>query len=1084
MTKQIHILYVDDNPLDRALVRDSLEKEHGGFILTEAKSQKEFEKLIHEKVYDLVLTDFNILGFDGLQVLDVVKKISPITPVIIVTGTGTEEVAVAAMKRGASDYVIKTAGHINRLPQTIQTVIASVQIRFEKEKAQYELVKMNRVYAVISQINQLIVRSNDQKKLFCEACDIAIKFGGFRMAWIGLVDEVSKSIKPFCWSGYEAGYLTNFEIPIDDNSPSGKGPVGKAFKENKYSVFNDVLNDPSFEPWRNEALKRDYRSIISLPLKSENKVIGTFNIFSSEYNFFEEQEITLLVEVADDLSFALKSIQKEQELIFSQEKYKSLYENAPLPYQSLNEDGIILDVNPAWLKLLGYSIDEVVGKWYGSFLHPDAKAAFAKNFPVLKTCGSVAEVPFMLRKRDSSYIRISLNGLSSYFPDGSFKQTHCVFHDITVQEAALEGLKNSEHQKSIILQTTTEGFWILDFEGRFVEVNNSYCKLSGYSRDELLAMSVSDVELIEKKGAVETRMQKVIKQGTDRFETKHRCKNGNSLDFEISVNYTPNDKLFFVFLHDITKRKADEKLLLRSEKELKRAQEITHIGSWSLDLATDEVVWSEELYKMYGFDSNLPVPPYSEHMKFFTPESWNILSDSVAKARETGVPYELELNLVRKDGSNGWMWVRGETVLDNENKVVKLWGVAQDISERRQAEEELRNAKERAEESDRLKSAFLANMSHEIRTPMNGILGFADLLKRPNLTGEKQQKYIRIIEKSGTRMLNIINDIINVSKIESGLMEVNIQETNVNEQIEFVYTFFNPGAVAKGLRLSISNSLPIDESIFKTDSEKLYAILTNLVNNAIKYTPTGSIEFGYRLRTVRGAVVTLGVPNAPSELEFFVKDTGIGIPKARQQAIFERFIQADITDKNAFQGAGLGLSISKAYVEMLEGTIWVESEEGKGSSFYFTLPYHIDAIVKNSSKNESSPLVEAPPINNLKIVIAEDDEASDQLISVVVEEFAKEILHVRTGTEAVAACFNNPDIDLVLMDIQMPEMNGYDATKQIRSFNRDIVIIAQTAYALEGDREKAIVAGCNDYTTKPIKANELQQLIIKHFKKE
>lgn len=243
---------------------------------------------------------------------------------------------------------------------------------------------------------------------------------------------------------------------------------------------------------------------------------------------------------------------------------------------------------------------------------------------------------------------------------------------------------------------------------------------------------------------------------------------------------------------------------------------------------------------------------------------------------------------------------------------------------------ELLKAKEQAEESDRLKSAFLANMSHEIRTPMNGILGFSELLKKPNLTGAQQQEYIRIIERSGIRMLNIINDIVDISKIEAGLMKLDIKESNINEQIEYIYTFFKPEAEAKNIKLYIKNSLPTAEAIIKTDREKVYAILTNLVKNAIKYSEKGSIEFGYNLKPVIN----------PVELEFYVKDTGIGIPKHKHKTIFERFIQVDEADKMARQGAGLGLSISKGYVKMLGGKIWVESEVGTGSTFFFTLPYN------------------------------------------------------------------------------------------------------------------------------------------------
>jgi len=382
---------------------------------------------------------------------------------------------------------------------------------------------------------------------------------------------------------------------------------------------------------------------------------------------------------------------------------------------------------------------------------------------------------------------------------------------------------------------------------------------------------------------------------------------------------------------------------------------------------------------------------------------------------------------------------------------------------------ELLKAKERAEESDRLKTAFLTNMSHEIRTPMNGILGFAGLLKESDLTGEDQQKYIRIIEKSGARMLNIIHNIIDISKIESEQMEISFLETNVNEQIKFIYNFFEPEVEGKGIRFFFKNSLPAKEAIIQTDPEKIYAILTNLVKNAIKFTDEGSIEFGYEKKG--------------EYLEFFVKDTGIGIPKDRQEAIFERFVQADISDINKYEGAGLGLSIAKAYVEMLGGKICLESEEGKGSIFYFTIPYNAEKLVKKLNMNFVSEDDDEGQIKNLKILIAEDDETSDLLITRMLKKISNEVLHAKTGVETIEVCRNHPDLDLVLMDIRMPTMGGYEATRQIRLFNKDVIIIAQTAYALMGDREKSIEAGCNDYISKPIDSTLLMELIQRHFEK-
>jgi signal transduction histidine kinase/CheY-like chemotaxis protein len=381
---------------------------------------------------------------------------------------------------------------------------------------------------------------------------------------------------------------------------------------------------------------------------------------------------------------------------------------------------------------------------------------------------------------------------------------------------------------------------------------------------------------------------------------------------------------------------------------------------------------------------------------------------------------------------------------------------------------------EKAVESDRLKSAFLANMSHEIRTPMNGILGFTELLKNPNLTIEKKEYYISIIEKSGMRLLNIINDILSISKIESGQMEVFISETNVNEQIEYIYNFFKPEAERKKIQISFKNNLPGEKSIIKTDKEKIYAILTNLVKNALKFTKTGSIEIGYHV---------IEKLNATTQLEFFVKDTGVGIRSEQLKIVFERFRQGSESLNRTYEGAGLGLTISKAFIEMLGGKIWIESEFGIGSTVYFTIPYNDEQEEKIVSKNIILADDEINPMNKLNVLIAEDDEDSELLLSIAIEKFSKRILNVRTGIKAVEVCRNNPDLDLVLMDVKMPEMDGYEATRQIRKFNKNVVIIAQTAFAQTGDREKSIEPGCNDFITKPINKNEFIGLMQKHFKK-
>ena len=458
-------------------------------------------------------------------------------------------------------------------------------------------------------------------------------------------------------------------------------------------------------------------------------------------------------------------------------------------------------------------------------------------------------------------------------------------------------------------------------------------------------------------------------------------------------------------------------------------------------------------------------------------EDRDIFYKHLAKALETKTRQSCELKLFSKDGTIFYGHLESRAEQDSNGKFINCQTAISNITDLKRIEEELIQARIKAEESDRLKSAFLANMSHEIRTPMNSILGFTSLLREPGITGQEQHQYIDVITQNGERLLDIINDIIDISLIETGEVEIHTIELNIYEQLEYFYNLFRPEVEDKGMQLSFKISLPSEESTIRTDGVKFCSILTNLLKNAIKYSNDGSIEFGYK-RTI----------NDPVELEFFVKDTGIGIPIDKQKDIFQRFSRVDGEGREAIEGAGLGLAITKAYVEKLGGKIWVESKEQNrdtneagGSTFYFTLPYDVVKNDKRISADVFSRKKEGIETQKLNILLADDQEAASFFMTAILRDICNDILHVKTGNETVQTCRNNPDLDLILMDIRMPELNGYEATRQIRKFNKDIIIIAQTAFALSGDRKKAIEAGCNDYISKPFVKEKLIALLEKYF---
>jgi len=391
-----------------------------------------------------------------------------------------------------------------------------------------------------------------------------------------------------------------------------------------------------------------------------------------------------------------------------------------------------------------------------------------------------------------------------------------------------------------------------------------------------------------------------------------------------------------------------------------------------------------------------------------------------------------------------------------------------DITERKQSEEELIQAKEKAEESDRLKSAFLSNMSHEIRTPMNAIMGFTQMLKDNKISEEERNSYIDIIEQSGKGMLGLLSDILDFSSIESGNLIIKNEEFNVDDYLDELF-----GRFQKELRLENKHDIKLHLSkpeigqtvILNKDKLRLTQVLNKLFQNSIKFTNQGFIEIGYSLNE--------------KSIQFHVKDSGIGIKKEKLGIIFRRFRQADDERTRRYGGAGLGLAISKSVVEIMGGKIWAESLEGTGSSFYFSLP--VSKIIK-TSKHEDSDSAQTrkeqqdhSELLGKTILIVEDETTNYLILETFLKKHKPEILWAKNGESAIDIARNRTDLDMILMDIRLPGINGMQATQAIRQFNSTIPIIAQTAFAFQDDVDRALKSGCNDLITKPIKQLALIQ---------
>ena len=423
-----------------------------------------------------------------------------------------------------------------------------------------------------------------------------------------------------------------------------------------------------------------------------------------------------------------------------------------------------------------------------------------------------------------------------------------------------------------------------------------------------------------------------------------------------------------------------------------------------------------------------------------------------------------EFHNKKKNGELYWEAAVIAPIKDEKGVTTNYLAVKEDITEMKKMQVALENAKLKAEESERLKAAFLANMSHEIRTPMNGLLGFVDLLKDPNLSYEEKMEYITIIEESGHRMLNIINDLINISKVESGQMQLNLADSNINDQIRFIQNFFKLEASNKGIELITSCPLESDLSIIKTDREKVYAVLTNLIKNAIKFTAKGTITVGYVIKD--------------NKMEFYVKDTGRGIPSDKLKAIFDRFQQVDTQLSNGIEGSGLGLTISKAYIEMLGGKIWVDSLVGEGSTFYFTLPYN-----QQLENNRPYDLIEPEPSicmlpEKVTLLIVDKDDQERKYLKELLNTYNVRILSASTYMEALEKCKSTTEIDLVLMHITKSITDGTNAVKQMKELKPSMPVVAVSTYAIDNEHSHELF---DEIIMKPLLSDRLIQIVEKYL---
>ncbi len=655
-----------------------------------------------------------------------------------------------------------------------------------------------------------------------------------------------------------------------------------------------------------------------------------------------------------------------------------------------------------------------------------------------------------------------------------------VSFDISERIKVENELKEREINLKLITENMADTICHMDASRRIIYVSPSIKSVFGWEIEDILGHEITDLVHQEDIDAVFLDTKKAVDNKKDSTNIQYRYlhKDGIYRWVESAINFLYNnrnelDGVIFSS-REISKRKETEDALKKSEEKYRILSELVSDGASSAILTPEGKLireWAtEKLFRTYGINPD-ELASVEDWLKIVHPDDIAIFTSGMREVL-SGKQSSAEFRIIIKSGEVRWINHNVYPRINENNKFIGLISAIKDITERKKYEEDLKLSKQKAEESDRLKSTFLANMSHEIRTPLNSIIGFTNvMLAEDNKFDKKSIQFLNIVHSNAYHLLSLINDIIDLSKIEAGQLIISESEISLNQFLKEIYNHFHSELETRDknlVRLLLNTSLPFDNCTINIDDFRLKQILTNLLSNAVKFTKSGVIEFGYT------------ITKDEKFFRFFVADTGIGIDETKKRIIFERFRQADESFERRYGGTGLGLAISSSLIELMSGKIWLESELGKGATFYFSLPYNKIGIDRNATIRESSTN-ESLNLQNKKILIVEDDESSFLFLKVFFERSNAIIFRAEDGESAIQITQENPDLIIIFMDINLPGINGYGATTEIRKFNEKIPIIAQTAYAYSEDRKKCIDAGCTDYISKPIEIKLLQSIIKKYL---
>lgn len=736
------------------------------------------------------------------------------------------------------------------------------------------------------------------------------------------------------------------------------------------------------------------------------------------------------------------------------------------------------------LELLEYErdeLDQTVDAWR-SLIHPGHLSMYDRALRLATNEMRVLDLDLLMRTKGGAYRWFQCTG-------------RCLSPASTDKTSMAGTLRDIHEQKSktidrdLLFLQSLDLLCVAGFDGKFRQINPAWTRVLGWSIQEMLERPWMDfVHPDDHIATLKIGESIIAGNSCYDFENRYRCKDGTYRWLSWNALAVPTTQTIYAVVRDITESRSQAEQaaqtaqkLLETNQALEEAQATGRLGSWSYVIATDVVVWSKQVYWLFGLDPDKPAPGYVGSMACYAPEDACLLSKAVETAISDGTPYNLTLRT--RHGHNGVTHVRaqGHAKYDQHGQVVALFGTVMDITAEVQREDALRVARQAAEEASRTKSAFLANMSHEIRTPLTAILGFTDLLEEYgtcNCRSAVTSENVTIIRRNAEQLLSIVNDILDQAKIESGKMSTERSWVDLRGILAEADPILRVRADAKNLAFSIRVSERVPQRV-STDGFRLRQILMNLLSNAIKFTHHGEVDASADI-------------DEAGKLVICVRDTGIGLSEEQRDRLFQPFEQADSSTARRYGGTGLGLNISQQLASLLGGEITVESDPGKGSTFLLSIDVSIPPRMTDptiavppriSEVVKFDPPKDQDPLQGIRILLAEDSPDNQRLLLHHLSKAGGIVTIVENGEQAVAALTedntvdgplkNPPPYDLLLTDLQMPIMDGYQAVKLLRLKGSTVRVIAMTAYATSDAKSKCRDSGFNGYATKPINPQEL-----------